>query len=180
VSCICATESKKCGSAIFRADWTDVITEETNHASFSPEKRELDKKVAALVDLETELAERELELLTVQGELAAFEGRYLARVGVWYAELDDLAAQIADAKARQDRHNLDRRQAAADARAKAAQSAKGLDEAQLQPHPNRPFAPGEQLKKLYRTIAKLMHPDLAEDDVSRVRRTLLMARANGA
>jgi len=41
-----------------------------------------------------------LELTTFQGELRAFEARYLCIIGVRYAELDELEAQIAEAQAR--------------------------------------------------------------------------------
>ena len=41
-----------------------------------------------------------MELTTFQGELRAFEARYLCIIGVRYAELDELEAQIAEAQAR--------------------------------------------------------------------------------
>jgi hypothetical protein len=67
----------------------------------TPEERELAKKRAQLATLEAELAQRELDLSTLQNELRAFEARYLRIVGVLYAELDELAARIAEAQARQ-------------------------------------------------------------------------------
>ena len=56
------------------------------------EERELVAKQAALAVLNTELAERELELANLQGELRAFEQRRLRAGGVRFAELE---AQIA-------------------------------------------------------------------------------------
>jgi hypothetical protein len=41
-----------------------------------------------------------LELTTFQGELRAFEARYLHIIGVRYAEIDELEAQIAESQAR--------------------------------------------------------------------------------
>jgi hypothetical protein len=41
-------------------------------------------------------------------------------------------------------------------------------------------APSAELKALYRTAARRFHPDLAEDDADRERRTELMARVNAA
>ena len=65
-----------------------------------PEVEELARKRAELVGLEDDLAERELSLASIRAELAAFERRYLRTVGVLYAELDEINAQIAQRKAR--------------------------------------------------------------------------------
>src|SRR5437879_6304503 len=46
-----------------------------------PEARELEKKKAELASLEARLAERELDLATLQAELHSFEGTYLRIVG---------------------------------------------------------------------------------------------------
>ena len=42
------------------------------------------------------------------------------------------------------------------------------------------FKPGDELKRLYREIARTIHPDLSTDDTKRLRRTRLMAEANDA
>jgi multidrug efflux pump subunit AcrA (membrane-fusion protein) len=62
----------------------------------TPEELELEKKKSELSALEAELSQRELELATAQAELHTFERRYLRVVGVRYAELDDIEAQIAE------------------------------------------------------------------------------------
>jgi septal ring factor EnvC (AmiA/AmiB activator) len=71
---------------------TEVIKNQT------PEERELKRKQTELDSLETELIQRELDLATLRAELAEFESRYLRTVGVLYAELDEIEAQIAEAQ----------------------------------------------------------------------------------
>jgi hypothetical protein len=60
-----------------------------------PEEQELARKRDEQSTLETELAERELRAANLRAELGAFERRYLHEVGMRYAELDELKAQIA-------------------------------------------------------------------------------------
>lgn len=61
----------------------------------TPEDRELAAKNADLAALEIQLAQRELDVATLRVELHGFEQRYLRTVGVKFAEIDDLEAQIA-------------------------------------------------------------------------------------
>src|ERR1700689_3785874 len=60
-----------------------------------PEEQELLRKREELAAIRAALAERELELVDLRSQLAAFEGRYLRHVGVLYAELDEWKARIA-------------------------------------------------------------------------------------
>jgi len=146
----------------------------------TPEERELEKKRAELGTLEGELADRELELVTLQNELRSFEARYFRVVGRLYAELDDVQAKVTEARARRDPRNPDLQQEASDARTRATESAEAVGAAMLKDEDDREFPPRDDLKKLYREIAKLIHPDLTTDDRERARRTRLMADANRA
>ena len=145
----------------------------------TPEDVELEKKKAELSVLEAELSQRELELATFQGEMHAFERRYLHIVGVRYAELDEIEARIAEALARQNAKDHNARQRAADARAKAQESAEATGAAR-QEKQQTDFTPSDSLKKLYREIAKRIHPDLTTNERERARRNEVMAEANRA
>jgi len=145
----------------------------------TPEDRELERKRARLSAIEAKLVERELELATLRGELCVFERKYLSVVGVKYAELDDLLAQIAEAEARlrpnQEafaRKAQEERQRARDSAAAAGVQDKG--------DVDKGFVPSEELKRLFREVAKAVHPDLGSDDAERVRRHPFMADANEA
>jgi hypothetical protein len=148
---------------------TDIIRNQT------PEERELEKKQAELAMLEAELIQLELDLVTLRAELTAFESRYLMTVGVLYAELDEIEAQIAEAQAGRRPKDSKVQEQAGRARAQAQESAK-VASAVVEPKPQ----PTESLKKLFREVAKRIHPDLAANDVDRLRRQKLMAEANVA
>ena len=70
-----------------------------------PEERELVRKRREQEHLEVELAECELRLASIRGELGALERRYLKLVGLPYAELDELRAQVAERMAAEDPEN---------------------------------------------------------------------------
>lgn len=144
-----------------------------------PEERELEKKRAALASLEETLAERELELATRQAELHEFEQRYLRIVGVRYAELDEITAQIAEARARLFPGNQSAWQEAEQARAQAQESAGAAADA-VAAQQRKTFKPSDELKKLYREIARQLHPDLTTDEQERARRHRLMVEVNRA
>ncbi len=141
----------------------------------TPEERELEKKQAELVALEADLIQRELDFATLRAELTDFESRYLRTVGVLYAELDEIEAQIAEAQSRRRPSDSKTQEQAARARAQAQESSE-TTRAISEPKPK----PSESLKKLFREVAKLIHPDLATNDADRARRQKLMADANVA
>ena len=96
-----------------------------------------------------------------------------------YAELDELEARIAEGEARRNAHDPNLHEEAEEARAKATESADATS-AVLQRRQDVDFAPAEELKKLYRDIARRIHPDLTTDDKERVRRNRVMVDANRA
>jgi hypothetical protein len=119
-----------------------------------PEERELENKKAELASLEVDLIQRELDLATLRAELASFDNEYLGTVGFLYAELDQIEAQIAEAEARRRPSDPGAQAEAARARTQAqesSQAANAIDELKSKPT--------ESLKKLFREVAKLIHPD---------------------
>lgn len=145
----------------------------------NPEEHELELKRNELAALEADLVEWELRLSTLQADLAAFQGEYLRVVGSRYAALDDLRAQIAEAQAARRPDDPTARATADTARETANDSAaEARDRAALEPTPC--FDPPAELKTLYRTIARRLHPDLASTDNDRARRHEWMAKVNDA
>jgi hypothetical protein len=158
----------------------DMLIDSANDAAqvgLTPEERELHVKRVELALLESDLAERELGLATLNGEVRAFEARYLSIVGVKFAARDELEALIAEARAGQSLADGFMHQRAADARRKATESAATAGAASV-PIPNGAFKPSEHVKGLYRDIAKRVHPDLSTDQKRRDRRTQFMAEVN--
>jgi hypothetical protein len=145
----------------------------------TPEERELAAKKADLAVLNAQLAQRELDFATLRVELRAFEQRYVRIVGVRFAEVDDVEAQIAEALNRRNPSDETARQRAVDARTKATESAGAAGVVEQQTSAVD-FKPSEDLKRLYREIAKRVHPDLATDDAERAKRNQVMADVNRA
>jgi tetrahydromethanopterin S-methyltransferase subunit G len=128
--------------------------------------------------LSRELAERELELATLENELSAFEKRYARTVGILFAELDLLEREIARELLRL--HPEEKyRQGFQRAEKKASASQEAVNEKTRQAE-KQAYIPTEEIKNLYRKVAKTIHPDLAVNEAERAFRTDLMARANAA
>ena len=142
----------------------------------TPEEEELAAKRQELARLEAQLADQELLLASLKAELAAFEGLYLRRVGVLYAELDEWNALLAELRAEQ--------AGTPEAKAEADEARTQAEEAYSAAHGEaanvQPFTPSPDLKKLYREAAKRVHPDTATDEADRARRERLMKEVNAA
>lgn len=144
-----------------------------------PETVELNKKLGELNALEHRLVERELELSTLESELAAFHARCVRTLGGLFAELDELRARLASERARRRPADQGAERAADEARIRAFDTAQQA--AYFAAMPETPeFDPPADIKQLYREAARRIHPDRAADDEDRARRTDLMSRANRA
>jgi hypothetical protein len=147
----------------------------------TPEEEELERKKAVLAELEAQLADKELELASFRADLVHFEKLYLQTVGRRYAVLDDLKAQIAEARARKNPQRPEAREQAREARSKAEESARAAGEAKPElPSSARKPNRSESLRNLYRQAAVLLHPDRTLDPVEREKRHRLMAEVNEA
>jgi chromosome segregation ATPase len=141
-----------------------------------PEEEEVSRKRAELAAIQAALGDRELELVDLRGQLAAFEGRYLRQVGALYAELDEWRARVSELRAQLDPS------AAANERAKQAraQARQTYEDAHSQVSEVQDFIPSTELKALFREAAKRVHPDFAKDSADLERRTRFMTEANRA
>lgn len=147
-----------------------------------PEEQELARLIRRLEELGDELAERELALATLRHELADFQARYLGLVVTRMADLDHVEAEIFVILANRD-NTPEARQAAeeADRRARESAEAVGGDAQSLRESADEPAREASpELRALYRTAAKAVHPDLACDEDDRRLRERVMAEVNAA
>ncbi len=119
-------------------------------------------------ELEATFNERAAQAACAKRELAAFTIDYRQRVGRLHEELDDLEAAIAEAELGQI--------------SKRIASEAGRPDASTAPSASEPLPryTSDAVRKLFRDVAKAIHPDLAEDEVARDRRHAMMIEANRA
>jgi hypothetical protein len=117
---------------------------------------ELARKREEQARLEAELAEREQLAAELRSAVAAFDQRYLHFVALRYAELDRWIGPAAGP-------------VAPDAAATGAEEGSGA---------RRVFGSTPEMKRLYREVARRIHPDLTADASERAKRQRLMAEAN--
>jgi hypothetical protein len=146
----------------------------------TPEEIDLEKKRAELSILEDDLVLKELNLTTLQVTLEDLRRRYLRIVGLKLAKLDGIEAQIAEILARIEPKNKEAQKKAARSRTQAQESADATESIAAEEYEAEPFRPSENLKQLYRNLAKTVHPDLAPDDQARERRLRFMQEVNQA
>jgi hypothetical protein len=141
-----------------------------------PEENELTRLEVEQAELKEQVTSAELALETTKTETAQFQHRYYHAVGRLYAQLDELDAQISNARMEQFPDDADIKARARAAKQQAKRSAEEAGLLEAQPKPPPVIAPG--LKQVYRQAVKLMHPDLAITEQERQRRTELMALVN--
>ncbi|WP_406100196.1 J domain-containing protein [Streptomyces sp. NBC_01013] len=146
---------------------------------------------------EQALIEFEIAVETFRVEVENFSRLHHQRLGPMYARLDELDAQIAEARAARTGDPEDLRKAQ-DARS-IVMPMPGVDElfhdwidsdglspeaaAMLTEQPVRPpkrVRPTDEARKLYRELARKAHPDLAQDETERARRDEFITRVNAA
>ena len=115
---------------------------------------------------------REGELDALKVELQKLQSRYLGEIGSLYRELSELEDQIFEAEVRAGLRPPAVEQADNDS-AGTADAERGFQCA------NR-SQPSDELKRVFRDVAKSIHPDLAADGPEWNRRHSLMAEANRA
>jgi hypothetical protein len=118
-------------------------------------------------ELETLLGERSAEAMRTRSELDAFRIKYRQEVGLLHEELDRLELALAEAELGILTERLG--DTAPDAAAPASE----------RPEPEPRFTT-DAVRKLFRDVAKAIHPDLARDEIARDRRHSLMIEANRA
>jgi len=156
--------------------WRDGAEFDRAPSDRTPEAQELKRKRAQLAVLESELARQERLLSRLRAELAPFEARYFRQVGVRCAKLDEIEARIAEAYASIYPDDMVAQDAACQARKRASRSRSEI----LRRRPARNFDPPPALKRLYRAVARRVHPDLGGTPADRSVRERLMAHATKA
>jgi hypothetical protein len=151
-----------------------------------PGAEELVRRKAELLVLSRQLLERERGLAAFRSELHAFETSYRKALGARYARLDELAERL-DETALGDGHHPGEPDEDDDGPADRYPG-QGLPggqnwawgEREPDKEPERRAVVGEDAKRLFRQLARLIHPDLVADPQERERRTNLMVAANDA
>ncbi len=121
-------------------------------------------------ELETLLAERSAEVTRTRSDLDAFRIRYRQHVGLLHEQLDELELALAEAELGELSKRIEERRQA------GHEPAAPGDE----PAETAPRFTTDAVRKLFREVAKAIHPDLAGDDDARGRRHSLMIEANRA
>src|SRR4051812_29584094 len=136
--------------------------------SGEPAEERLDHLAARMGELEAALQERTAGLARAKTDLAAFRIRYRQEVGQLHEELDELDRAIAEAELGEIARRLENEGVPADPSAAAP------------PPDASPRYTSDGVRRLFREVAKTIHPDLARDDPARDHRHLLMVEANRA
>jgi hypothetical protein len=147
-----------------------------------PEAEELARRKAQLLVLSEELLRRERDLDAYRIELHHFETRYRKTLGGRYARLDELADRLDAVRDEADTAGRPEPDPEDPTERYPGQGLPGggqnWDWGEREPEPEPRPVIGEQAKRLFRQLARIIHPDLAGDPAERERRTNLMVAAN--
>ena len=128
---------------------------------------DLEGLCARASDLTAQVEARGAEIDQVKTDLERFRVTYRQQVGSLHDRLDALDLAIAEAELGE----LSKRVEGAEAGPRAAATSGG---------PAPPQYTTDAIRKLFRDVAKVIHPDLAGDECARDRRHSLMVEANRA
>jgi hypothetical protein len=120
-----------------------------------------------VTDLEAALGERAADVARVETDLAAFRIRYRQEVGLLHEELDELDRKIAEAELGELSKLVE------------GDTSGTTDAAVTEPEQPARLT-SDAVRRLFRDVAKTIHPDLADDQDARDRRHTLMVEANRA
>jgi hypothetical protein len=129
---------------------------------------DLDGLRSRLAELDPVLGERRADLALEKSALDAFGVDYRRRVGLLHERLDQLELEIAEAELGELSKQV-----------KGDPSGRAESAAAARPEP-LPRYTSDAARKLFRDVAKAIHPDLARDEATRDRRHALMIEANRA
>jgi len=130
---------------------------------------EVDALRARVAQLDALLDERAADVDRIGRELDMFAAAYKQQVGTLHEQLDRLELDIAEAELGE--------------LSKAVAEDVAMPPATKPPSLSIPEAPrltSDAVRKLFRDVARIIHPDLAADDHTRDRRHALMVEANRA
>jgi len=129
------------------------------------QEHDLESLRARVAELEAALGERSAQAARTKSELDAFRIKYRQDVGLLHEELDRLELALAEAELGILTEQLG--------------DASPADSIPNMPEP-QPRYTTDAVRKLFRDVAKAIHPDLTQDEVARDRRHSLMIEANRA
>ncbi|NTW88695.1 MAG: hypothetical protein HGB26_06135 [Desulfobulbaceae bacterium] len=145
----------------------------------TPEEIELNQKRELLKQKQSELAELELALSTLQANMHSFEAEYYIKVGVKYVELDRLQAILDKIIASKSPFDQEAMNKAANSKERAERSARNAKEFEEDYDENKAKVQiTPELRTIYIELAKLLHPDLILDPIEKERRHHLMQQIN--
>lgn len=175
----------------------DVSADDAASAESAGPERPEERLEQAVRAAEQALIEYEIAVETFRVEVENFSRLHHQKLGPMYAQLDELDARIAEAKAARTGDPEDLRKAQ-EAQARVMPMP-GVEElfhgwmdseglfpeaaAMLTDQPVRPperVRPSDEARRLYRELVRKAHPDLAPDDKERERRDEFISRVNAA